>query len=70
MKHLIKFNENYSIKDQIILSCADLLDFFDYELRPDSKNFQIYFNTYDVISSITQSEIVQINIKVKLDFKV
>lgn len=55
MKHLIKFNENYSIKDQIILSCADLLDFFDYELRPDSKNFQIYFNTYDVISSITQS---------------
>ena len=43
MKYLVKFNESYSTRDQIILSCADLLDYFDYEIRPGNKSFQIYF---------------------------
>ena len=48
----MKFNESYSTSDQIILSCADLLDFFDYELSADTKNFQIYFNAGEVIKSV------------------
>ena len=48
----MKFNESYSTSDQIILSCADLLDYFDYELRLDTKNFQIYFNADEVIKSV------------------
>lgn len=52
----MKFNESYSTSDQIILSCADLLDYFDYELRPDTNNFQIYFNADEVISSVDSTK--------------
>lgn len=52
----MKFTESYSTSDQIILSCADLLDYFDYELRPDTNNFQIYFNADEVISSVDSTK--------------
>ena len=56
MRHIKKFNESYSIHDQIILSCADLLDHFDYKINLENGYLQIHFYTNEVVSPVDQSQ--------------